>query len=193
MYKYKEMRKYSHEEFVSLVSEMSEEEVLNMSANYGGYPILFRMSLDPRISHIPFIQTGSAVVVRDEKGRILLQQRKDNGNWGLPGGCQDLGERLETTAVRELYEETGIKAKEEDLVLINVLSGEPRKRTYPNGDIVYNNSTIYLLDINLEEVKIKENYESIKLQFFDIDKIPSNLHDWDEIDEYIRYITKNNN
>ena len=64
---------------------------------------------------------------------------------------------------------------------------------YPNGDIVYNNSTIYLLDINLEEVKIKENYESIKLQFFDIDKIPSNLHDWDEIDEYIRYITKNNN
>ena len=62
------MRDYSHEEFVNLVAGLSEEQLLDLSANYGGYPVLFRMALDERLSHIPFIQTGSAVVVENEKG-----------------------------------------------------------------------------------------------------------------------------
>ena len=56
---FKRMREYTHEEFVELVKSLSEEELLNLSANYGGYPVLFRMSLDERICHIPFIQTGA--------------------------------------------------------------------------------------------------------------------------------------
>ena len=55
---YKKMREYTHEEFVELVKSLNEEELLKLSANYGGYPVLFRMALDDRISHIPFIQTG---------------------------------------------------------------------------------------------------------------------------------------
>ena len=54
---YKKMREYTHEEFVELVKSLSEEELLELSANYGGYPVLFRMALDERICHIPFIQT----------------------------------------------------------------------------------------------------------------------------------------
>ena len=184
---FKKMREYSHAEFVELVKSLSEEELLDLSANYGGYPVLFRMALDEELSHIPFIQTGAAVVVRDERGRILLQQRKDNGRWWLPGGCQDLGERLETTAVRELFEETGIKVEEKDLILINTLSGEKRKRNYPNGDIVYNNSSLYLIDVPLTDLDIKTNAESKRLEFFDIDNLPSEMHDDDEVEEYIRY------
>ena len=189
--KYKKMREYTHEEFANLVSKMSEEEILEISANYGGYPVLFRMSLDERLSHIPFIQTGSAVIVENEKGEILLQQRSDNSRWGLPGGCQDLGENLRTTAIRELYEETGIIAKEEDLIIIDTLSGEERKRSYPNGDIVYNNSSIYLLRVNSQELDIKMDLESIKLQFFDIDNLPKEMHDGDEVAAYIKF--RNNN
>ena len=139
------------------------QELLKWSANYGGYPVLFRMALDERLSHIPFIQTGSSVIVVNDKNEILLQQRSDNGRWGLPGGCQDLGERLRTTAVRELYEETGIKVEEDELILIDTLSGEERKRTYPNGDVCYNNSSLYLVKLEPSRLTIKMDNESLKL------------------------------
>lgn len=184
---FKKMREYTHEEFVNLVLSLNEEELLELSNNYGGYPVLFRMALDDRISHIPFIQTGSSIIVRNEKGEILLQQRSDNGRWGLPGGCQDLGENLRTTAVRELFEETGIKVNEEDLVLIDTLSGEARKRSYPNGDIVYNNSSLYLVDVNSNDIDINIDSESIRVEFVDVNKLPEPLHDGDMVEEYIRY------
>ncbi len=186
---FKEMREYAHEEFVKLVKSLDEEQLLQLSANHGGYPVLFRMALDKELSHIPFIQTGASVIVRNESGRILLQQRSDNSLWGLPGGCQNLGERLETTAIRELYEETGIKASEEDLTLLNTLSGESRKRIYPNGDIVYNNTSLYLLDVNSKNITIKMDSESIRLEFFDIDSLPKKIHDKDMILEYINHIS----
>lgn len=189
--KFKNMREYTHEEFVNLVLSLSGEQLLELSANYGGYPVLFRMSLDERISHIPFIQTGASILVINENGEILLQQRSDNGRWGLPGGCQDLGENLRTTAKRELYEETGIKVSEDDLILIDTLSGEKRKRTYPNGDIVYNNSSLYLVKINSSEINIKMDAESIKLEFFDINDLPESMHDGDMVEEYIKYTKKN--
>lgn len=189
--KYKKMRDYTHEEFVNLVLNLDEKELLELSSKYGGYPVLFRMALDDRISHIPFIQTGSSIVVRNELGQILLQQRSDNGKWGLPGGCQDLGENLKTTAVRELYEETGIKVNEEDITLIDTLSGKSRKRMYPNGDIVYNNTSLYLVDVNSKDIHINIDSESIKLEFFDINKLPELMHDGDLIDEYIKYLKNN--
>lgn len=188
--KYKKMRDYTHDEFVNLILSLDEKELLELSSNYGGYPVLFRMALDDRISHIPFIQTGSSIIVRNELGQILLQQRSDNGKWGLPGGCQDLGENLKTTATRELYEETGIKVTEEELVLIDTLSGESRKRMYPNGDIVYNNTSLYLVNINSKEINLNIDSESINLEFFDINNLPESMHDDDLINEYIKFLKK---
>ena len=116
---YKQMREYTHEEFVELVKNLTEDELLELSANYGGYPVLFRMALDDRISHIPFIQPGAAIIIRNQQGKILLQERTDRNKWGLPGGCQDLGEDLRATAIREAYEETGIKIEPDKLKLID--------------------------------------------------------------------------
>lgn len=62
---FRRMREYSHEEFVDLILSLSEEELLELSKNYGGYPVLFRMALDDRISHIPFIQTGAAIIIEN--------------------------------------------------------------------------------------------------------------------------------
>ena len=187
---YKKMREYSHEEFVNLVMSLDEEQLLELSANYGGYPVLFRMALDERICHIPFIQTGAAVIIRNENEQILLQERTDRNKWGLPGGCQELGEDLRETAIREAYEETGINLSADNLVLIDTLSGKTRKNSYPNGDIVYNNTSLYLANVNSNDINLKANSESKRLMFFDIDKVPENLMDADLIKTYLNYLTK---
>lgn len=190
---YKKMREYTHEEFVNLIMSLDEEQLLELSSKYGGYPVLFRMALDERISHIPFIQTGAAIIIRNDNGQILLQERTDRNKWGLPGGCQDLGEDLRFTAVREAYEETGIKLDPYDIELIDTLSGESRKNSYPNGDIVYNNTSLYLADVSMEDASnLKGDSETKRLQFFNPDEVPENLMDADLIKSYLKYICKTN-
>lgn len=191
MNEYKRMRDYSHEEFVNLVKSLDEKELLELSAKYGGYPVLFRMALDERINHIPFIQTGAAIIIRNENEQILLQERTDRNMWGLPGGCQDLGEDLRVTAIREAFEETGIKLDPNELILIDTLSGESRKNSYPNGDIVYNNTSLYLADISLVDTNnLKGDSETKRLQFFYPEEVPENLMDADLIKSYLNYISK---
>ena len=188
---YKRMREYTHEEFVNLIMNLNEEQLLELSSQYGGYPVLFRMALDERINHIPFIQTGAAIIIRNENGQILLQERTDRNKWGLPGGCQDLGEDLRFTAVREAYEETGIKLDPYNIELIDTLSGESRKNSYPNGDIVYNNTSLYLADISMEDApNLKGDSETKRLQFFNPNEVPENLMDADLIKSYLSYISK---
>lgn len=191
---YKKMRDYTHEEFVDLVKKLNEKQLIELSANYGGYPVLFRMSLDERISHIPFIQTGAAIIIRNELGQILLQERTDRNKWGLPGGCQELGEDLKETAIREAYEETGIIIKYKDLKLIDTLSGSSRKNSYPNGDIVYNNTSLYLVEIMMENISnLKGDSETKRLKFFNINDLPKNMMDLDLLDAYLKFQKQDNN
>ena len=190
---FKEMREYSHEEFVNLILSLNEEQLLEFSAKYGGYPVLFRMALDERISHIPFIQTGAAMIIRNKEGKILLQERTDRNKWGLPGGCQELGEDLRNTAIREAYEETGIKIKIEAIKLIDTISGDSRKNSYQNGDIVYNNTSLYLADISDDDIAyLKGDSETKRLKFFEVEELPENLMDEDLIKVYVDYINSKN-
>ena len=186
---FKRMRDYTHEEFVELVSKLDERQLMDFSANYGGYPVLFRMALDERLSHIPFIQTGSCVIIRNTKSQILLQERTDRNMWGLPGGCQDLGEDLRDTAVREVYEETSIQLDPHKLALIDTMSGSARRNSYPNGDIVYNNVSLYLADVDINDTStLQGDSETKRLEFFDLDKLPANLMDADLVEAYKSYI-----
>ncbi|MER7330591.1 MULTISPECIES: NUDIX domain-containing protein [unclassified Micromonospora] len=53
---------------------------------------------------------GARAVVRDNAGRVLLIQRSDNHQWALPAGAMELGESIADCAVREVREETGLRA-----------------------------------------------------------------------------------
>lgn len=65
--------------------------------------------LDEPILATPFV--GSEGAVFDDDGRLLLIRREDNRLWALPGGASDVGETGAQTAVREVFEETGIQTK----------------------------------------------------------------------------------
>lgn len=51
------------------------------------------------------------LLVVNEAGEILLQRRRDTGQWALPGGAQEIGETPSQCAVRECKEETGVDAE----------------------------------------------------------------------------------
>jgi 8-oxo-dGTP pyrophosphatase MutT (NUDIX family) len=53
---------------------------------------------------------GARGVLLDERDRLLLIQRSDNGRWAMPAGAMELGESMEECAVREVWEETGLTA-----------------------------------------------------------------------------------
>ncbi|RKN48463.1 NUDIX domain-containing protein [Micromonospora endolithica] len=53
---------------------------------------------------------GARAVVRNTAGRVLLIRRSDNGQWALPAGAMELGESIADCAVREVREETGLRA-----------------------------------------------------------------------------------
>src|SRR6185436_1327941 len=95
------------------------------------YPNL--IALRRVIGHAALVWPGASAVVFDDAGRLLLQQRSDNGFWGLPGGLLDLGESLAHTARRECEEETGLIV--EPYALVGCQGG--RLATLPNGHQLY--------------------------------------------------------
>ncbi len=57
----------------------------------------------------PAVAVDAAIF--DAKGRILLAQRADSGEWCMPGGASDVGESPSAGAVREALEETGLEVR----------------------------------------------------------------------------------
>ena len=52
---------------------------------------------------------GVEAAVFDASGAILLVQRRDSELWVLPGGVAEIGETLAESALRELWEESGLE------------------------------------------------------------------------------------
>ncbi len=76
--------------------------------------------------------SSSTVIFSENRTKVLLTQRTDNGKWCLPGGMMDAGESAAECAVRETLEETGLTVRV--LRLIGVYSNPHRIVVYPDGN-----------------------------------------------------------
>lgn len=183
-----EQRNLSYEELINIINELSPNEIIELS-NIIGYPVFTRLCMGVLKHKFVLLQDGAAAIIVNENGQILLQSRADRDRWGLPGGCQELGERFQDTVIREIKEETNLDVKEEDLELIDIVSGASRRNDYPNGDVVINNTALYC--IRKYSGELKWDSESKEMRFFDLDNLPENQNDPDLIETYKNFIRKN--
>ena len=67
----------------------------------------------------PLLAADTIIELGDRPGRpiVLIERRNPPPGWAIPGGFVDVGERVETAAVREALEETGL------IVTLRVLLG----------------------------------------------------------------------
>lgn len=178
-----EKRDLTYEDLVKIIEPLTSDEIIELS-NVIGYPVFTRLCMGVLKHRFVLLQDGAAAIIVNSEGQILLQSRADRDKWGLPGGCQELGERFQDTVLREVKEETNLDVNEEDLELIDIVSGASRRNDYPNGDVVINNTALYC--IRNYSGELKWDSESKNMKFFDLDNLPENQNDPDLIEIYKR-------
>lgn len=82
-----------------------------------------------------------AVIVRDDRNRVLLVRHVEGNVWTTPGGMIEPYELPADAAVRETWEETGLHVV--PTRILGVFGGPPCSGTYSNGDKVSFVSTVF--------------------------------------------------
>jgi 8-oxo-dGTP pyrophosphatase MutT (NUDIX family) len=85
-----------------------------------------------RIGRQGEIRLGCSAALLDERGRVFLTRRTDNGQWCLPGGRMEPGESAAEACEREVWEETGLRVHVKRLV--GVYSHSDQLVVYPDGN-----------------------------------------------------------
>ncbi|MFG2874311.1 NUDIX domain-containing protein [Streptomyces sp. NPDC048337] len=106
-------------------------------------------------------------VVFDDRGRVLLGRRTDNGQWALVGGIAEPGEQPALTAVREVYEETAVRCVPERVILVQML----KPITYPNGDVCQFQDITFRCRATGGEARVNDS-ESLEVAWFAVDALP---------------------
>jgi ADP-ribose pyrophosphatase YjhB (NUDIX family) len=114
-------------------------------------------------------RVGADAAIFDDEDRILLVRRADDRKWGLVAGWVDPNESPEQTAVRELAEEIGVRARVD--VLVGVFFRPADAREHPHGTV----SVVYLCSITGGTLR-PQPHEVLEIGWHDVDAIPPG--DW---------------
>ena len=128
-----------------------------------------RMHVGHELLMLPSV---SAVLLNDA-GELLLAQRRDNRRWSLIAGAIDPGEQPADAIVREIYEESGVRA-----VVERVTGVALHPVTYPNGDVCQYLSVWFRCRAVGGQAQVNDD-ESLAVAWFAVDALP-------EVDELVR-------
>lgn len=110
------------------------------------------------------------------KLKVLLIQRANDpfkDLWALPGGYVEMDETLETAALRELKEETGVRdVYIEQLYTFGAPGRDPRGRTI---------SVAYYALVNLSEHPVEAASDARNVQWHEVDQLPPLAFDHNHI------------
>ena len=114
-----------------------------------------------------------AAAIFNDNGEILLQKRKDVNKWCLISGHVEFGETIEAAILREIEEETNVRAKIKRF--IGVYSS-PDSQTYDYKDRRVQYVTSYF-EARLDGVISPgfSNNETQELKFFTLEDVPADL------------------
>ena len=105
---------------------------------------------------------ASAYVIDPTTKRILLIRHRKNQRWTQPGGHIEEGETPEECALRETYEETGVKIKligdrfprEDDFIRPLGVQKNRSSKGDIHVDIIYSAIPVNLNEISLEKLSL---------------------------------------
>jgi len=123
----------------------------------------------------PLLTVDTVIIYQ---GKIVLIRRKNppfHGHFALPGGFVEVGETVETAAVREAKEETGL-----DVEIIKLLGVYSEPSRDPRGHTV---SVIFLA---VGKGNLKAGSDASDTGLFGIDEIPELAFDHKKIIENAR-------
>ena len=118
------------------------------------------------------VRPSVSAVIFDRRHRLLLQQRSDGGQWGLPGGSVEIGESLAAAVAREVLEETGLTVAPRRL--IGVYS-DPALQVvrYPNGNVWHYVNACFECAVRGGELTTCD--ETLALDWFSPSRLPATL------------------
>ncbi|MFF6870072.1 NUDIX hydrolase [Streptomyces sp. NPDC090109] len=128
----------------------------------------FIRTLRETAGHQLLFLPGVSAVVFDDRGRVLLGRRSDNGRWAIIGGIVEPGEQPADCAVREVYEETAVRCEVERIVIVETLR---KPVVYPNGDQCQFMDVTFRCRAVGGEARVNDD-ESTEVGWFDVDDLP---------------------
>lgn len=111
---------------------------------------------------------GVEALVIDANDQLLLARRRDDRTWCLPGGVCEIGQSPPDAALRELWEEAGVRGEVERL--LGVFDGR-RWGSRSTSHILH---LIYLVRSDCPEPS--PGIEMLETAFFAQDALPEDLH-----------------
>jgi ADP-ribose pyrophosphatase YjhB (NUDIX family) len=127
----------------------------------------FIRDLRTRIGGDPLWLPGVCAVVFNAAGEVLLGRRADFGTWASVAGVLEPGEHPAEAILREISEETGVRAEIVDLLSI---APDPPV-TYPNGDNAQYLTITFLCRYVAGEARVADD-ESTEVGWFAPDALP---------------------